>query len=159
MNDARLSDLIASTIPVLKTHAELGKESSFELMKLAKSLRDSSYFSDVKDAFLASLNSLIDFERYLMFKLRYRNKLSKSDEVFVEKRFSDLYPGQDMSYIEASEDYDYEPDLALFDFDNDDDYGWSEGISDAIIKEVEKVEQRESDPNEGITNLFDGLSI
>lgn len=159
LNDARLNDLITSTIPVLKTHAELGKESSFELMKLAKSLRNSSYFSDVKDAFLVSLNSLIDFERYLMFKLRYKDELSTGDEMLVEKRFSDLYPGQNMSYIEASEDFDYGENLGLFDFDNDVDYDWSNGISDVTINEVVKIAQRESDPNEGITNLFDGLNI
>ncbi len=158
LNDIRLSDLITNSMPVLKTHAELGKESSFEIMKLAKRLRGTSYFPDIKAAFLVSLISLIDFERFLIFKLRYSDELSTSDEAFAERRFSELYPGEDMSYIEASEDYGYdnEYDLESFDYD-DDDRDWSEHTF-AVIKEVEEIEQHKSDPNESITNLFDGLS-
>ncbi len=152
-------------MPVMKSYAEQDKESSYELMKLAKRLRGSQYFSDVKAAFLISLNSLTDFERYLIFKMRYRDELSTNDEAFVEKRFNDLYPGQDMSYIEKFEDYG--SDIDSFDFDNDHD-DWSKGIYDdiATVEDVEiyesnpvdEIEELISDPDESITNLFDGLN-
>ena len=157
LKDARLNDLLSKGMPILKDRAQLGEESSFELMKLAKSLKKSVYFSDVKVAFLASLSSLPDFERYLIFKLRYRNKLTADDEAYVDKRFSDLYPGQDMSYIDAYEDYDYEDNLSLLDFDDD---NWLNDKVDVIheIKEKKKISQRENDPNEIISDLFDGLN-
>jgi len=152
LNDTRLSDLIADAMPALKIHAKQGEEASFELMKLAKSLRESVLFSEVKDAFLASLNSLNDFERYLIFKLRYRDGLTASDEAFVEKRFSDLYPGQDLSYIEGLEYYEHEIDDEFSDPDDDD---WSRDVFD----EERENEPRKNDPNEVIADLFDSLSI
>jgi hypothetical protein len=150
LNDMRLSDLIADAMPALKIHAKQGKEASFELMKLAKSLRDSAHFSDVKEAFLASLNSLHDFERYLILRLNYSDELTTSDDEFVAKRFSDLYPGQDLSYIEELEYYEHEYDDGFSDLHDDD---WSR---DAFDEEREN-EQRKRDPNEIIADLFDSL--
>ena len=152
LNDTRLSDLIADAMPALKIRATQGKEASFELMNLAKSLRGSLHFSDVKDAFLASLNSLNDFERYLIFRFRYSSELTASDEAFAEKRFSDLYPGRGLSDIEGLEYYDHEYDDEFSDSDDDD---WSRDVFD----EEREKEQRKRDPNEAIVDLFDSLSI
>lgn len=151
LNDTRLSDLIADAMPALKIRAKQGKEASFELMNLAKSLRGSLHFSDVKDAFLASLNSPNDFERYLIFRFRYSSELTASDEAFAEKRFGDLYPGRGLSDIEGLVDY-YEYDDEFFDSDDDD---WSRDV----FNEEREKEQRKRDPNEAIVDLFDSLSI
>ncbi len=149
IKDVRLINLISNSMPALKEHAKLGKELSFELMKLTRSLKDSLYFSDVKDAFLYSLNSPVDFGRYLIFKFRYSDRLDTNDEKFVEERFSTLYPGQDLSSVDDDEDYSYERDVEFFDYADDDD-----GQSRENAFEF----KQDNDPNQAITDLFDGLN-
>lgn len=150
LNDTRLSKLIADAVPTLKNRTKESNEASFELMNLARSLKESLHFPDVKDAFFASLYSLSDFERYLVFRLRYSDKLTPSDETFVEERFSKLYPGRDLSMVETADDYDDD----IIDFDKH----WEMDVLSEEVKS-EKVKQRKRDPNEIIADLFDGLSI
>jgi len=149
LNDTRLSDLIADAMPALKIRATQGKEASFELMNLAKSLRGSLHFSDVKDAFLASLNSLNDFERYLIFRFRYSSELTASDEAFAEKRFGDLYPGRGLSDIEGL--------VAFCEYDDEFFYSDDDDWSRDVFNEEREKEQRKRDPNEAIVDLFDSL--
>ena len=163
LNDARLSQLLTDAIPLLKSYAKQGKEASSDLIKLAKSFKSSPYFSDIQEAFLFSLSSPRDFELYLIYKLGYSNELTASDETFVTQRFSDLYPGHDLSYIEGMEDYDYET-LDFYDFDDDDGLGdlFDENRENEqhIInseEEIKGTKPQKRDPNEVIANLFDSL--
>jgi hypothetical protein len=144
-NEQRLNMLISEAIQTLIINATKGNEASYDLMKLAKSVNRSPYFNDVKDAFLASLYSWNDFERYLIFKSRYGDKLTPKDEEFVRQRLNSRYPGEDLSYV------DYISDEAEYTTDDDNDW-----FRDNFDKEERQNRQR-IDPNEKIVDLFDSL--
>lgn len=143
-----LDDLITDAIQALKINATQGNETSFDLMKLVKNVNRSPYFNDVKDAFLASLNSASDFERYLIFKAHYSDHLTPRDEEIVKQRLNNLYPEKDLSYIE---------DLIVHgetigDFDGNDNEDWFNDESNRQKKKSKSI-----DVNERIVDLFDSL--
>jgi hypothetical protein len=143
-NNQQLNDLITEAIQALKVNATQGKEKSYDLMKLAKSVNKSPYFNDVKDAFLASLYSWSDFERYLIFKASYGSEITSRDEEIVRQRLNSRYPGQDLTYIDTM------IDEAEYHTDDDD---W-------LRNELDKEEignKKRIDPNEKIVDLFDSL--
>lgn len=146
-NDPRINDLLPGAISALNESANQGNEISYDLIKLAKSVNGSPFFDDVKIAFLASLNSLNDFEQYLLFKVRYSNQLSSGDEEIVQERLNRLYPGKDLSDIDAMiteaegrADLEVVDDRFIYEFD-------IEGLEN----------QQKIDPNEDIVDLFDSL--
>jgi hypothetical protein len=158
----RMNDLMTDAIRALKVNANQGNETSFDLMKLAKSLNGSTYFNDVKEAFLNSLHSWSDFERYLVFKVHYSNQLTSRDEEIVQQRLSSRYPGKHLSYVDAMID----EAEALADEQWADEFGEAfddEWLKDEFYEELtgnKRGEQSErSDPNEDIADLFDGLDI
>lgn len=160
MKSARLDEALLSSMSVLSERAKSGKESSFELMRLAKSLKEKPYFFDIKSSFLFSLSSLADFERYLIFKLRYSNVLTADDELYVEERFRSLYPGRDLSYVDQSEDYIYEPEDVSFNYEDDDfEYDIDGSIKGEGFNTLEEqdLEKHRDDLDEVISNLFDGF--
>ncbi len=165
LNNPRLNDLMTDAIQALKINANQGNEASFDLAKLAKSLNGSPDFTYVKDAFLASLDSVNDFERYLVFKLRYSSQLTSRDEEIVKQRLSSRYPGRDLSYIDKVIDGDVyldrdENDGWIDDEDDDEDDDWSQDVFDQG-RAGNKPEKKSNkiDPNEDIVDLFDSLSV
>lgn len=156
LNDPHLNELIAAAIDTLESRAQQGDETSFELMKLAKKLQGRLGFVSVKDAFLSSLSSLSDFQRFLIFKFRYSRELTDTDTAFVESHFRALFPNRKLLDIEDLDDY----------YDDDDDE--DEDEDDFVDRDVERrdrdvfseqraLEQKRRNPNQAIVDLFDGL--
>lgn len=162
-NNIKLDNMIRDSIQALKTNANQGNEASYDLMKLARRLKSSPYFNDVKDAFLASLNSVNDFERYLMFKLRYSSQLTLRDEEIVQQRLSSRYPGTDLSYIDKILDGDEsaaddEDMMDLDEFASDDDDDVFKNLFDEDQSGNRPRQKPEKiDPDEDIADLFDSL--
>lgn len=148
--DQRLSDLMSEAIQNLISSAVQGNEKSFELMKLAKSVNKTDHFPYVKEAFLTSLNSWSDFERYLIFKAHYNTQITTDDEERVQERLNILYPDKDLSYVDTlintMEHYTDEEHANW----NDEDHWFNN-------KDETKIRQT-IDPNENIVDLFDSLS-
>lgn len=136
----RLDRFKENRLANINERAQLGKEFTFELEQLARQVKGSSYFDVVKEAFFLSLKKNADFERYLVFKYRYRDLITDEDQAFVEKRFSERYPGKTLEYVQSLPDDDPpEPD----DWESDD---WED-----------EDEISSFDPDEAIVNLFESL--
>jgi len=156
VTDERLNQIIKDTIPELYQSALQNNEISFELTRLADRFRNNSFFSDIKKAFLLSLNSMADFERYLTFSHRYASSLTKPDKIFVKKRFSELHNGLDISYL-AQESYwdNKEHDNAYDDYDLDlEEEQKRQKLRD---ERIERENAKRDQLINRITNLFDSL--